>query len=212
MTGVADIRDFDGPGRRRGRVRYRTRRVGRRGREMQASTTRRDRRGPSILQCGTARWTSNLTGAWPTPSRPAFRTSGDGGSVVLVSSTAGIKGIAGAGHYSAAKHAVVGLARNAGQRVWGAQSIRVNSVQSGFGTYPDDHQRASVREPVPGHRESHRSRTLLQCSALATCCPFPGSIRWTSVMRSCFSHPRSPRYMTGCQLVVDAGPDPESVN
>lgn len=51
-------------------------------------------------------------------------------SVVLVSSTAGIKGIAGAGHYSAAKHAVVGLARTLANEL-GAEGIRVNSVHPG---------------------------------------------------------------------------------
>ena len=188
VTGVADIRDFDGLA---AVVAECVTELG--GLDVVvANAGVYDTPGPSWT-IDPAVWNRsldvNLTGAWHTVKAcvPHF---GDGGSVVLVSSTAGIKGIAGAGHYSAAKHAVVGLARTLANEL-GAQSIRVNSVHPG-----------SVRTPMIINErvfanlcpdiENPPKQTLLQCSALATCCPFPGSIRWTSVMRSCFSHPRSP--------------------
>lgn len=73
----------------------------------------------------------NLTGAWHTvkAGAAALRERG-GGSIILVSSTAGIKSIPGASQYSAAKHGVVGLMRTLANEL-GAQSIRVNAVLPG---------------------------------------------------------------------------------
>jgi NAD(P)-dependent dehydrogenase (short-subunit alcohol dehydrogenase family) len=52
---------------------------------------------------------------------------GAGGAIVLISSTAGIKGIPNVGHYSAAKHGVVGLMKTLACEL-GRAAIRVNSV------------------------------------------------------------------------------------
>jgi SDR family mycofactocin-dependent oxidoreductase len=71
----------------------------------------------------------NLTGVWKTvrAAVPAMIEAGNGGSIVLTSSTAGIKGMARTGHYVAAKHGVVGLARTLGNEL-APYSIRVNTV------------------------------------------------------------------------------------
>ena len=70
----------------------------------------------------------NLTGVWNTVkvSLPHLLANG-GGSVILTSSTAGLKGLANSVHYNAAKHGVVGIMRTIGNE-FGAQNIRVNSV------------------------------------------------------------------------------------
>lgn len=76
----------------------------------------------------------NLTGVWNTvmAAVPSMIEKGEGGAIVLTSSTQGLKGTGGNGTaglaaYTAAKHGVVGLMRTSAN--WLAQySIRVNSV------------------------------------------------------------------------------------
>jgi NAD(P)-dependent dehydrogenase (short-subunit alcohol dehydrogenase family) len=53
----------------------------------------------------------NLTGVWHTVKASVPHLGGDGGSVVIISSTNGIRGTANSADYTASKHAVVGLAR-----------------------------------------------------------------------------------------------------
>lgn len=75
----------------------------------------------------------NLTGVWNTmqSSLTALRDNEDGGAVVLVSSTAGLRGNGGASAggqaYTASKHAVVGLMRNFAVN-YAADGIRVNTI------------------------------------------------------------------------------------
>jgi SDR family mycofactocin-dependent oxidoreductase len=75
----------------------------------------------------------NLTGVWNTlrATAPVLVEQGQGGAIVLTSSTAGLKGIGGASGggegYTAAKHGVVGLMRNFANTL-AQHRIRVNSV------------------------------------------------------------------------------------
>jgi SDR family mycofactocin-dependent oxidoreductase len=75
----------------------------------------------------------NLTGVWNTlrATVPVLVDQGEGGSVVITSSTAGLKGLigglAGSDAYAAAKHGVVGLMRSSAKNLAG-HGIRVNSV------------------------------------------------------------------------------------
>lgn len=71
----------------------------------------------------------NLTGVWKTirATVPKMVEAGNGGSVVLTSSTAGLKALNTLGHYVAAKHGVVGLAKNLANEV-APMGIRVNAV------------------------------------------------------------------------------------
>ena len=54
---------------------------------------------------------TNLTGVWHTAKAaiPHLRAGGRGGSMVLTSSDAGLKSYQNSGHYTAAKHGVIGL-------------------------------------------------------------------------------------------------------
>jgi len=56
-----------------------------------------------------------LTGVWRTMKAavPHMLSAGNGGSIINVSSVAGIKSLPGQAHYSAAKHGVVGLTKSA---------------------------------------------------------------------------------------------------
>jgi SDR family mycofactocin-dependent oxidoreductase len=71
----------------------------------------------------------NLTGVWKTlkAAIPSMIDAGNGGSIVITSSTAGIKGMAGIAHYDSSKHGVVGLMRTLAIEL-APHSIRVNTV------------------------------------------------------------------------------------
>lgn len=70
----------------------------------------------------------NLTGAWNTcrAALPHLIAAG-GGSIVITSSTAGLRGAPGALHYAASKHGVVGLTKTLAKE-FGPQGVRCNSV------------------------------------------------------------------------------------
>jgi len=76
----------------------------------------------------------NLTGVWNTvrATAPAMIRAGNGGSIILTSSTAGLKGLSSPGAfgnegYGAAKHGVVGLMRQFAVEL-SQHMIRVNTV------------------------------------------------------------------------------------
>ena len=71
----------------------------------------------------------NLTGVWHTTKAavPHLIRRGPGGAMVLISSTAGLRGIPGIAHYNAAKHGVLGLQRTLANELV-EHRVRVNSV------------------------------------------------------------------------------------
>jgi (+)-trans-carveol dehydrogenase len=71
----------------------------------------------------------NLTGVWHTVKAavPHMIEAGNGGSIVLTSSAAGLMAYPGVGHYVAAKHGVVGLMRTLALEL-APHFIRVNSI------------------------------------------------------------------------------------
>ncbi|WP_037176735.1 mycofactocin-coupled SDR family oxidoreductase [Rhodococcus sp. UNC363MFTsu5.1] len=70
----------------------------------------------------------NLTGVWQTcaVSAPHLIERG-GGSMILTSSIAGLRGLVGVAHYTAAKHGVVGLMRSMAKEL-APHKVRVNTV------------------------------------------------------------------------------------
>ena len=75
----------------------------------------------------------NLTGVWRTVKAaiPAMLAAGNGGSIVLTSSLAGLKGYSNIAGYVAAKHGVNGLMRTLANEL-GPHGIRVNTVCPGL--------------------------------------------------------------------------------
>jgi len=71
----------------------------------------------------------NLTGVFNAAraALPSMVERGEGGSVVLTSSTAGLRAYANTAHYTAAKHGVIGLMKVLAQEC-GEHRIRVNAV------------------------------------------------------------------------------------
>jgi len=74
----------------------------------------------------------NVTGTWNTVMAGAHQMidGGRGGSIILISSAAGVKMQPFMVHYTASKHAVTGMARALAAEL-GKHSIRVNSVHPG---------------------------------------------------------------------------------
>lgn len=74
----------------------------------------------------------NLTGVFNTLSAtvPAIQAAGNGGSIVVTSSGAGLRAAQNLGDYNASKHAVVGLAQTLANEV-AKEGIRVNVIAPG---------------------------------------------------------------------------------
>jgi SDR family mycofactocin-dependent oxidoreductase len=68
----------------------------------------------------------NLSGVWRTV-KASLPHLADNASIVITSSTAGLRAFPNVGHYSAAKHGLVGLARSLAQEL-NTRGIRVNTV------------------------------------------------------------------------------------
>ena len=71
----------------------------------------------------------NLTGVWRTMKSavPLMLSAGNGGSIITISSVAGLKALPSQAHYTAAKHGVTGLTKAAAIEL-GEYNIRVNSI------------------------------------------------------------------------------------
>lgn len=72
---------------------------------------------------------TNLTGTWRTLRAviPAMIEAGNGGSIIIVSSSAGLRATPGNGHYAASKHGLTSLTNTLAIEL-GEYSIRVNSI------------------------------------------------------------------------------------
>ena len=86
----------------------------------------------------------NLTGVWKTlkAAIPAMIDAGNGGSIVITSSTAGIKGMAGIAHYDSSKHGVVGL-------------MRTLAIELAPALDPGQHRAPHRREHADGRQRLH---------------------------------------------------------
>lgn len=71
----------------------------------------------------------NLTGTWRTLRAviPAMIVAGNGGSIIIVSSSGGLKATPGNGHYAASKHGLTAMTNTLALEL-GEYSIRVNSI------------------------------------------------------------------------------------
>jgi SDR family mycofactocin-dependent oxidoreductase len=147
----------------------------------------------------------NLKGVWHTVKAvvPTMIEQGTGGSIILTSSTAGIKGTPNVSQYTASKHGVVGLMKTFALEL-APHSIRVNSVhptgvatnmilnQATFKLFKPDADTVTQEEAA----EVFRTTNAL---------PIPWVEPVDISNAVLFLASDEARYITGVQLPVDAG-------
>jgi (+)-trans-carveol dehydrogenase len=148
----------------------------------------------------------NLTGVWHTAKAaiPHLRAAG-GGSMILTSSTAGIKGFPNFVHYVAAKHGVVGIMRTLALEL-APDFIRVNSVHptsvdtdmiqndSLYALFaPDLPVEERTRETLGGRFQALNALPIPWVEPV----DISNAVLWLASDES--------RYVTGVMLPVDAG-------
>lgn len=107
----------------------------------------------------------NLTGVWRTckAAIPHIVTGGRGGSIVLVSSIAGLRGLVSVGHYTAAKHGVVGLMKSLANEL-APHRVRVNTIHPANTRTTMVENPATMRTFCPVSRTRRGSSSRRPCS------------------------------------------------
>jgi SDR family mycofactocin-dependent oxidoreductase len=149
----------------------------------------------------------NLTGVWHTAKAaiPHLRAGGGGGSMILTSSDAGLQALENTGHYTAAKHGVVGLMRTLALEL-APDMIRVNSVLPTTVNTEMIQNAAAYALLAPDLPEQDRTKEWLRERFQAlNALPIPwvepvdisNAVLWLASEEA--------RYVTGVALPVDAG-------
>ncbi|PTR30977.1 SDR family mycofactocin-dependent oxidoreductase [Rhodococcus sp. OK519] len=163
----------------------------------------------AAVEMGEERWQTmldvNLTGVWRTCKAgiPHIVDGERGGSIVLISSIAGLRGLVSVGHYTAAKHGVVGLMKSLANEL-APHSVRVNTIHPANTRTTMIQNPSTMRTFCPGVEEptqeqfeaGTRSMHLLPVAMIE-----PEDIANASL----FLASDESRYITGVTLPVDAG-------
>jgi SDR family mycofactocin-dependent oxidoreductase len=140
----------------------------------------------------------NLSGVWRTfkAAAPVLIEQGRGGSMIAISSVAGLKSLPAQAHYSAAKHGIVGLVKAAAIEL-GPFRIRVNSIHPWGVDTPMAHDPAvaALLDEHPTYRASYGS--VLAEPQIADPGDISDAVVWLASDAS--------RAVTGIQLPVDMG-------
>ncbi|HTF50435.1 MAG TPA: mycofactocin-coupled SDR family oxidoreductase [Pseudonocardia sp.] len=147
----------------------------------------------------------NLTGVWHTAKAaiPHLRAAG-GGSIIITSSGAGLKGTSNLAHYVAAKHGLVGLMRTLANEL-ASDLIRVNTVHPGSVDTDMIHNQALYHLFLPGQQgEITRDQATPAFQSLSALpIPWMESVDISNAVL--FLASDEARYITGVTLPVDAG-------
>jgi (+)-trans-carveol dehydrogenase len=147
----------------------------------------------------------DLTGVWHTVKAaiPHLRAAG-GGSIVITSSAAGLKGQQNTGHYAAAKHSVVGLMRTLANEL-APDLVRVNTVHPGSVDTDMIHNQALYHLFLPDRQgEITRAQAAPAFQSLSALpIPWMESVDISNAVL--FLASDEARYITGVTLPVDAG-------
>lgn len=148
---------------------------------------------------------TNLTGVWHACKAviPHMIERGEGGSIILTSSTAGIMGLANLAHYTAAKHGVVGLMKTLANEL-GPYMIRVNSIHP-TGVNTDMVQNEPSYRLFRPDKETPTREDAAEAFQTLNLLPIPwvetrdisNAVLWLASDEA--------RYVTGMQLKIDAG-------
>jgi len=147
----------------------------------------------------------DLTGEWHAAKAaiPHLRAGGRGGSMILTSSELGLRAMPNTGHYTAAKHGVVGLMRTLALEL-AADFIRVNALAPTAVDTPMVMNSATYRLFRPD-LENPTADDMAEASRAVNALPIPwvepadisNALLWLASDES--------RYVTGITLPVDAG-------
>ncbi|MFI5714290.1 mycofactocin-coupled SDR family oxidoreductase [Nocardia sp. NPDC051750] len=146
----------------------------------------------------------NLTGVWQTCKATAPHLIARGsGSMVLTSSIAGLRGLVGVAHYTAAKHGVVGLMRSLAQEL-APHGIRVNSVHPTNVDTPMI-QNDMVRRSFRPDREHPTREEFAEAARTMNMLAIPWVEPVDIANAALFLASDEARYITAVTLPVDAG-------
>ncbi|WP_430334123.1 mycofactocin-coupled SDR family oxidoreductase [Rhodococcus sp. ACT016] len=164
--------------------------------------------GP-VVEMDADRWQTmidvNLTGVWRTCKAgiPHIIDGGRGGSIVLISSIAGLRGLVSVGHYTAAKHGVVGLMKSLANEL-APHRVRVNTIHPANTRTPMIENPATMRTFCPGVENPTQEQFeagLQSMHLLPVAMIEPEDIANASL----FLASDESRFITGVTLPVDAG-------
>lgn len=147
----------------------------------------------------------NLTGVFHTvrAAIPSMIEAGNGGSIVLISSVAGIKGIRNLIHYSSAKHGLVGMMQGLANEL-AEYNIRVNTIHPTSVSTPmviNDVTFRAFRPDLVDPSESDIREAMLGQNALPI--PYVEAIDVSNAIL--FLASDEARYITGVSLPIDGG-------
>jgi SDR family mycofactocin-dependent oxidoreductase len=147
----------------------------------------------------------NLSGVWRTIRAGVehVRHGGEGGSIIITSSAAGLRAIPNNAHYAAAKHGLVGLMKVLALEL-GPELIRVNTIHPTTVNTPMVRNDATVRLFLPGRQdptEEDFARIARQLNVL----PVPWVEADAVSDLVVFLASDEGRYITGASIPVDAG-------
>ena len=148
---------------------------------------------------------TNLTGVWHTAKAaiPHLKAGGNGGSIILTSSEAGLRGFQGAAAYVSSKHGVIGLMRTLALEL-APDFIRVNSVHPTQVNTPMIMNETTYRLFAPDV-ENPTKELFAERSQAVNALPIP----WVEAVdisnAVLFLASDESRYITGVPLPVDAG-------
>ena len=147
----------------------------------------------------------NLSGVWRTAKAaiPHLIGQGEGGSIILTSSLAGLQANAGIGHYVSAKHGVVGLMKTLAVEL-AEHNIRVNAVNpSQVDTPMVQHQ--GMYDLFNPHLEHPTKEDFARASGDTIALPIPWIESIDISNAVLFLASDESRYVTGLPVTVDAG-------
>jgi len=147
----------------------------------------------------------NLTGVWHTVKAaiPHLRAAG-GGSIIITSSTAALKGFQNAGHYAAAKAGIIGLMRTLANEL-AADLIRVNTVHPTSVDTPMANHEPLYHLFMPDHPGEITREEVAPVFQTLNALPVPWVESVDISNAVLFLASDEARYITGVTLPVDAG-------
>lgn len=147
----------------------------------------------------------NLTGVWRSCAAaiPHIKAGGQGGSIIMTSSAAGLMAYANVGHYVAAKHGVVGLMRTLALEL-ATDNIRVNSIHPTTVDTPMVNNEATFKLFRPD-LDNPTADDFIEAAKVMNAMPI-GWVEAVDISNAMvWLASDEARYVTGVTLPIDAG-------